>query len=57
VTFEIAGSGLEFLNDHYPGAIALLRDLVARQQVELVSAVYAPTIWVAFPARDLLRLR
>lgn len=53
VTFEMAGSGLEFLAEHYPTAIDLLRDLVARRQIELVSSTYAPTLWVAFPWRDL----
>jgi hypothetical protein len=53
VSFEIAGYGLEFLAEHYPNAIALLRRLVDSGNIELVSSTYAPTLWVAFPARDL----
>src|SRR6267154_113043 len=55
VSFEISGSGLEFLSQHYPFAISLLRELIARSQVELVSSTYAPTLWVAFPKLDLVR--
>ncbi len=55
VSFEMAGSGLEFLSQHYPEAIKLLRDLIARNQVELISSAYVPTVWVAFPKRDLVK--
>jgi hypothetical protein len=53
ISFEMAGSGLEFLADHYPNAIALLRTLIDRGTVELISSTYAPTMWIAFPLRDL----
>jgi hypothetical protein len=53
VTFEMAGNGLEFLADHYPVAIDLLHDLIAKNKIELISSTYAPTLWVAFPGRDL----
>jgi hypothetical protein len=55
VTFEMSGSGLEFLDRHYASALDLLRTLMARGQVELISATYAPTVWVAFPQEDLLQ--
>lgn len=55
VTFEMAGVGLEFLSENYPGAIDLLRSLIERKQVDLVSSTYAPTIWAAFPGRDLIK--
>jgi hypothetical protein len=53
VSFEIAGYGLEFLAEHYPDTISLLRRLIESGNIELISSTYAPTIWVAFPARDL----
>ncbi|HEX5412387.1 MAG TPA: hypothetical protein VFZ27_11085 [Terriglobia bacterium] len=55
VSFEMAGSGLEFLARHYPAAIDLLRHLIHRGQIELISSLYAPAAWVAFPKRDLVR--
>ena len=54
-TFEMAGNGLEFLAEHYPSSIDTLRDLIARNQIELISSTYAPTAWVAFPRRDLVQ--
>jgi hypothetical protein len=53
LAFEIAGSGVEFLAKHYPVAVRLLRSLIGRGQVELISSLYTPAIWVAFPRRDL----
>jgi hypothetical protein len=53
VSFEMSGNGLEFLAEHYPHAISLLRTLIERGNIELISSTYAPTIWVAFPLRDL----
>jgi hypothetical protein len=53
VSFEIAGYGLEFLAEQYPNAISLLRRLIDSGNIELISSTYAPTLWVAFPARDL----
>lgn len=55
VTMAIAGSSLEFLASHYPTAINLMRDLIAENRVELISSTYAPTFWVAFPKRDLVK--
>jgi len=54
-TFEIAGIGLEFLAEHYPNVIDLLRQLISQNKIELISSTYAPTLWVAFPRRDLER--
>src|ERR1051326_8173521 len=55
VSFEMAGSGLECLGNFYPEALDLLRRLIASGQIELISATYVPTLWVAFPGRDLLK--
>ncbi len=52
-SFELAGVGLEFLAKHYPWAIAALRDLNRRGQLEIISSTYTPALWVAFPGRDL----
>jgi glycosyl hydrolase family 57 len=54
VTFEISGSGLEFLFNNYPAQFRLLHRLIEREQIELISSLYTPSIWVAFPRRDLL---
>ena len=54
VSVEMAGSGLEFLNDHYPRTIRLLRDLIEGERIELISSTYTPSLWVAFPRKDLL---
>jgi hypothetical protein len=51
----MAGNGLEFLADNYPEAIETLSTLIEQDRIELVSSTYAPTLWVAFPRRDLER--
>ena len=53
VTIEMAGSGLEFVHRSYPGTFAMLRRLIDRGQVDLISALYTPNLWVAFPRSDL----
>ncbi len=53
VDIEMSGSGLEFVNTYYPEQIRLLHGLVDRGQVELISSLYTPSIWIAFPRRDL----
>jgi len=53
VDVEISGSGLEFLRANYPDQLRLLRRLVERGQVELISALYTPSLWIGFPRRDL----
>ncbi len=55
VSMELAGSGLEFLGQHYPSLTRVARSLVEEGRLELISATYAPTLWVAFPRRDLVR--
>jgi hypothetical protein len=54
VTIEMSGAGLEWLDQNYPGYLRLLRKLVDRGRVELISSLYTPGIWVAFPRRDLI---
>jgi hypothetical protein len=54
-SIEISGSGLEFILQAYPRLIELLRRLIDMGQVELISALYTPSIWVAFPRRDLIQ--
>jgi len=53
ITFEMPGIDLEFLNAEFPQSISLLRDLVRDKRVELISSLFTPSIWVAFPAVDL----
>ncbi|MBN9659870.1 MAG: hypothetical protein J0H49_16915 [Acidobacteria bacterium] len=54
-TVEIAGSGLEFLAEHYPAILDAIRELISNDQIELISSTYAPSLWVAFPRRDLVK--
>jgi hypothetical protein len=54
VSVEMSGSGLEFVNQAYPHLMNLLRQLIEDGCIELISALYTPNIWVAFPHRDLL---
>jgi hypothetical protein len=55
VDIEISGAGLESIQRVYPEQLRLLRLLTERGQVELISSMYTPSLWVAFPRRDLLQ--
>jgi hypothetical protein len=55
VSVEFPGCALEFLSDNYPCQFESLAKLQSTRQVELISSLYAPTLWVAFPWRDLQR--
>jgi hypothetical protein len=55
LSMEIAGTGLEFLQQHYPELIIRIRKLTERGSIELISATYVPTLWLAFPKRDLVQ--
>ena len=55
VSFEIAGSGLEFLASRHGRIFDLLRSLVNCSKIELISSLYVPSIWIAFPRRDLIQ--
>lgn len=54
VSVELSGSGLEFLHSAYPGIFRRLKSLVESGQVELISSLYTPSLWVAFPRIDLI---
>jgi hypothetical protein len=53
VSLEISGSGLEFVERAYPEQLRRLRSLVEKGQIELISSLYTPSLWIAFPRRDL----
>lgn len=55
VSFEMAGSGLEFINQVDPILLRRIRKLIEVGQLELVSSTYSPSLWVAFPSRDLIK--
>ena len=55
LSLEVAGTGLEFIDQHYPELCSLLRILVDRGQIELISSLYTPNMWPAFPMHDLLK--
>src|ERR1051326_6684919 len=52
-SISIAGSGLEFIEKYYPSAIRNLKNLISEGKIELLLTTYTPSIWVAFPGRDL----
>ncbi|WP_321472996.1 hypothetical protein [uncultured Paludibaculum sp.] len=55
VSFEMSGSGLEFINQFDPMLVRRMRRLIEAGQLELVSSTYSPSLWVAFPRRDLVK--
>lgn len=52
---EISGAGLESIEKVYPEQLRLLRLLIERGQLELISSLYTPNLWIGFPRRDLVR--
>ena len=52
---EMAGAGLEFIADHYPSLMELIRRLIEQERLELISSTYAPNLWIGFPKRDLIK--
>jgi hypothetical protein len=55
VSIEFAGTCLGFLKEHYPDQFGMLQQLIAKDQIELISSLYTPALWPAFPGRDLER--
>src|SRR5436853_426088 len=54
VTLHYSGSLLEWIEKHHPEYFGMLRDLVARGQVELLGGGYYEPILVSIPDRDKL---
>ena len=52
---EMCGASIEFIATNYPGVLTYLRDLVNNGQIELISSMYAPQIWISFPQTDILK--
>jgi len=52
MSLEMTGYTIQFLGENYPQAIEQLRNLVENDQIELISATYAPQLWIAFPRKD-----
>jgi hypothetical protein len=55
MTIEMSGAGLEFVHEAYPRVFDILRSLVISGRLELISSLYTPNIWVAYPRRDLIK--
>lgn len=55
VSVEISARGLEFINECYPGLMRRIRDLAHSLRIELISSLFTPSIWLAFPRSDLLK--
>jgi hypothetical protein len=54
LSLEMSGSGLEFVHAAYPGLFRKLKTLVESGQIELISSLYTPSLWVAYPRLDLV---
>lgn len=54
-SLSICGNALEFVSEEFPIAFALLKSLVGDSKIELLSSLYSPALWVAFPRRDMYK--
>jgi alpha-amylase len=54
MTFHLSGSLLEYLEERQPRLIELLKEMVARGQIELMSGPYYEPILTAIPERDVV---
>ena len=52
---EMAGTSLEFIAKHYSPVLDRIRRMIVDGQIELISAEYAPRIWIAFPRHDMIK--
>ena len=52
---EMSGYSIEFIAKHYPFVLDRFRRMIYDGQIELISAEYAPRIWIAFPRRDMIK--
>ena len=55
VSLAMSGSCLEFVADHYSKTFDTLAEMVHSGRVELISSLYTPAIWVAYPWEELAR--
>ncbi|HYP14898.1 MAG TPA: hypothetical protein VEQ63_13305, partial [Bryobacteraceae bacterium] len=55
VSLEMAGTGLEFLQDSYPDVLRRVRRLIHEERIELISSTFSPSAWIAYPGTDLRR--
>lgn len=55
VSIALSGSCLEFVAKHYPRSFNILGQLIFEGRIELISSLYTPAIWVAYPATELKR--
>lgn len=51
----MSGLSIEFIANTYPLVLTVLKDLISRNQIELISSTYSPQIWVAFPKKDMVK--
>lgn len=54
-SIEMCGASVEFIGTNYPAVLTELRFLILNGQVEFISSIYAPQIWIQFPEADLFR--
>lgn len=52
---QINGFSIEFIANHYPEVLELMRILIKSNQIELISCTYSPQIWISFPKYDLIK--
>lgn len=53
VSLAMSGTCLEFVADHYPKTFDTLVEMTHSGKVELISSLYTPAIWVAYPWEEL----
>lgn len=54
-SIEMSGYSIEFIASNYPSLLRRIRELIEREQIELISSTYSPQIWLAFPRQDLVK--
>lgn len=52
---QINGFSVEFIANNYPEVLELIKLLINKNQIELISCTYSPQIWIAFPKYDLIK--
>ena len=55
VSVAMSGSCLEFVADHYPKTFDTLVAMIDCGRLELISSLYTPAIWIAYPWEELAK--
>lgn len=52
---QISGYSIEFIANNYPGVLEIIKMLINKEQIELISCTFSPQIWIAYPKYDLIK--